>query len=73
MKSEIFTKNVKEWLIEILNVNRKCPIIKIFNIFISYCKILNATDHLLENVSLTITVFTVIRVGLIDNVHIVFF
>ena len=29
MKSEIFTKNVKEWPIEILNVNRKCPIIKI--------------------------------------------
>jgi len=29
LKSEIFTKNVKEWPIEILNVNRKCPIIKI--------------------------------------------
>jgi hypothetical protein len=26
---EIFTKNVKEWPIEILNVNRKCLIIKI--------------------------------------------
>ena len=31
LKSEIFTKNVKEWPIEILNVNRKCPIIKIFD------------------------------------------
>jgi hypothetical protein len=29
LKSEIFTKNVKEWPIEILNVNKKCPIIKI--------------------------------------------
>jgi hypothetical protein len=29
LKLEIFTKNVKEWPIEILNVNRKCPIIKI--------------------------------------------
>jgi hypothetical protein len=29
LKSEIFTQNIKECPIEILNVNRKCPIIKI--------------------------------------------
>jgi hypothetical protein len=28
LKSEIFTQNIKEWPIEILNVNKKCPIIK---------------------------------------------
>jgi hypothetical protein len=64
LKSEIFTKNVKEWLIE--NVA-----LLIFLIFLSaVVKFLDATDHLLENVSLTITIFIVIRVGLIDNVHI---
>ena len=44
MKSEIFTKNVKEWLImgiEILNVNRKCPIIKILILITAPVSFLN--------------------------------
>jgi hypothetical protein len=43
LKSEIFTKNVKEWPIEILNVNRKCPIIKIL-ILITVIDCTNATN-----------------------------
>jgi hypothetical protein len=31
LKSEIFTKNIKEWPIEILYVHRKCPIFLNFN------------------------------------------
>jgi hypothetical protein len=60
LKSEIFTQNIKEWPIEILNVNRKCPIIKI---------LIPITEKVLVKSQKTTNDNKIIK-GIVDNRHV---
>ena len=55
-----FTKNINEWLIEILNVNRKCPIIKL---------LIPITEKVLVKSQKTTNDNKIIK-GIVDNRHV---